>query len=238
MTSRETKHQEDEGALKAADISQTSSHAEKRPGRAHKHPKMSSTIKKDLFNLPNSITMIRIIFIPFVVVALAQQTPFWCIMSVVFFSIAAISDFFDGYLARKLHLVSITGKFLDPLADKIMVMAATVQLASMGWLESWIPIVILTRELGVQGLRQIAVGEGLVIAAGSGGKLKTALQLVGLVGLLTHYTYAINFFGIETTMNFHKVGWVLLVLSVFFSIVSAIQYFNSFLRALDKREND
>ena len=199
-------------------------------------PKLSSTIKHDLFNIPNSVTMIRIVFIPFVVVCLAMKTPFYCLLSVAAFSIAAISDFFDGYLARKLNLVSVTGKFLDPLADKLMVMAATVQLAAMGWLASWIPIVILTRELAVQGLRQIAVGEGLVIAAGSGGKLKTALQLVGLVGLLVHYTYPIKFFGFETTMNFHRVGLVLLVLSVFISVISAIQYFVGFLRALDKKE--
>ena len=205
---------------------------------AEKRNKLGSNIKKDLFNIPNSITMLRIVLIPFVVVCLAMQTPFFCVLSVAAFSIAALSDFFDGYLARKLHLVSVTGKFLDPLADKLMVMAATVQLASMGWLESWIPIVILARELAVQGLRQIAVGEGLVIAAGSGGKLKTALQLVGLVGLLVHYTYPINFFGFETTMNFHRVGWIMLVLSVFFSIISAIQYFMGFLRALDIKESD
>ena len=94
-------------------------------------PKLSSTIKRDLFNIPNSITMIRIVFIPFVVVCLAMKTPFYCLLSVAAFSIAAISDFFDGYLARKLNLVSVTGKFLDPLADKLMVMAATVQLAAM-----------------------------------------------------------------------------------------------------------
>lgn len=201
-----------------------------------KKPKLSSTIKRDLFNLPNSITMSRIVFIPFVVVCLAMQTPFYCLLSVVAFSIAAISDFFDGYLARRLNLVSVTGKFLDPLADKLMVMAATVQLAAMGWIASWIPIVILTRELAVQGLRQIAVGEGLVIAAGSGGKFKTALQLVGLVGLLIHYAYPIEFFGLETTMNFHRVGLVLLVLSVFISVISAVQYFAEFLKALDRKE--
>ncbi len=198
---------------------------------------MSLSIKKDLFNLPNSITMLRIIFIPFVVVFLAFRTPFFCFLAVLCFGIAAISDFFDGYLARRLNLVSVTGKFLDPLADKLMVMAATVQLASMGWLESWIPIVILARELAVQGLRQIAVGEGLVIAAGTGGKIKTALQLVGLVGLLVHYTYPIRIFGLDTSINFHKVGWVLLILSVFFSLLSGWQYFRGFLKALDEKQN-
>ncbi len=207
----------------------------KRSKRPKKEP-MSLSIKKDLFNLPNSITMLRIVFIPVVAVFLAFQTPGYCLLAVSFFALAALSDFFDGYLARRMNLVSVTGKFLDPLADKLMVMAATVQLASMGWLESWIPIIILTRELAVQGLRQIAVGEGLIIAAGSGGKAKTALQLVGLVGLLIHYEYPVSLFGWETTMNFHRAGWILLVLSIVFSLTSAWQYFRGFLNALEQRD--
>lgn len=203
---------------------------------APKKEKLSSSIKKDLFNLPNSITMLRIVLIPAVIVLLAFETPLCCFIAVLFFALAAISDFFDGYLARRLNLVSVTGKFLDPLADKLMVMATTIQLASMGWLESWIPIIILTRELAVQGMRLIAVGEGLVIAAGSGGKVKTALQLIGLVGLLVHYTYPVNLFGWETTMNFHRAGWWLIVLSIVFSIISACQYFHAFVKALDTRE--
>ncbi len=199
--------------------------------------KMALSIKKDLFNLPNSITMLRIILIPAVIILLAFKTPGFCVLAVVFFGIAAISDFFDGYLARRLNLVSVTGKFLDPLADKLMVMATTVQLAAMGWLEAWIPIVILARELAVQGLRLIAVGEGLVIAAGSGGKIKTALQLVGLVGLLAHYTYPVSLFGIQTTLNLHQVGWLLMVMSIFFSLVSAWQYFKAFLDALESKDH-
>ena len=199
---------------------------------------MALSLKKDLFNLPNSITMLRIILIPVVIVLLSFRTPGYCLLAVIFFGVAALSDFFDGYLARRLNLVSVTGKFLDPLADKLMVMATTVQLASMGWLESWIPIVILTRELAVQGLRLIAVGEGLVIAAGSGGKIKTALQLVGLVGLLTHYTYPISLFGYESTLNLHQIGWLLMVLSIIFSLISAWQYFKGFLDALEKKDED
>ena len=201
-----------------------------------KKSSLGSSIKKDIFNLPNTITMLRIVLIPAVIILLAMETPFCCFLAVIFFGLAAISDFFDGYLARRLNLVSVTGKFLDPLADKLMVMACTIQLASMGWLESWIPIVILTRELAVQGMRLIAVGEGLVIAAGSGGKIKTALQLIGLVGLLVHYTYPIQLFGWETTMNFHRAGWWLIVLSVIFSLISGFQYFYGFVKSLDTRD--
>ena len=193
-------------------------------------------VKKDIFNLPNMLTMFRVIVIPVVVYLLWLRTPMSCFYAVIMFSVASLTDFFDGYLARRLNLVSITGKFLDPLADKIMVMAATVQLASMGWLESWIPIVILVRELAVQGLRSIASAEGLVIAAGTGGKLKTACQLTGLIGLLVHFEYPIHLFGIETTMNFHRAGWYLLVLSIIFSYISAGQYFKGFIDSLAKQE--
>ncbi len=193
-------------------------------------------VKKDIFNLPNMLTMFRVIVIPVVVYLLWLRTPMSCFYAVIMFSVASLTDFFDGYLARRLNLVSITGKFLDPLADKIMVMAATVQLASMGWLESWIPIVILVRELAIQGLRSIASAEGLVIAAGTGGKLKTACQLTGLIGLLVHFEYPIHLFGIETTMNFHRAGWYLLVLSIIFSYVSAGQYFKGFIDSLSKQE--
>lgn len=199
-------------------------------------PALSQSIKKDIFNLPNSVTMLRIVLIPAVIILLAFETPFCCLLATCFFGLAAISDFFDGYLARRLNLVSVTGKFLDPLADKLMVMAATIQLASMGWLDAWIPIVILTRELAVQGMRLIAVGEGMVIAAGSGGKIKTALQLIGLVGLLVHYSYPINLFGWETMMNYHRAGWWLIVLSVVFSLISGYQYFKAFVTALDSHE--
>ncbi|MBQ9396712.1 MAG: CDP-diacylglycerol--glycerol-3-phosphate 3-phosphatidyltransferase [Proteobacteria bacterium] len=213
-------------------------HSRRNKKASSKKAPMSLSIKKDLFNLPNSITLLRIVLIPAVVVLVAMKTPFCCIIATSFFALAAISDFFDGYLARRLNLVSVTGKFLDPLADKLMVMAATVQLASMGWLDSWIPIVILTRELAVQGMRLIAVGEGLVIAAGSGGKIKTALQLIGLVGLLIHYEYPVSLFGFDTTMNFHRAGWWLLVVSIAFSLISAVQYFHGFVKAIDTRETE
>ncbi len=193
-------------------------------------------VKKDILNLPNMLTMVRIVVIPIVVVLLAMQTPECCVFATVLFGLASLTDFFDGYLARRLNLVSVTGKFLDPLADKLMVMAVTVQLASMGWLESWIPIVILTRELAVQGLRSIASAEGLVIAAGTGGKLKTACQLTGLIGLLAHYEYPMNLFGYETAINFHVAGWYLMVLSVIFSIISGCQYFKGFVDALANQD--
>jgi len=194
-----------------------------------------SSVKRDLLNVPNLLTLARIAVIPAVVVLLERQSPVATFWASVLFGLASATDYFDGYLARKLKLVSLTGKFLDPLADKLMVMACLVQLAAMGWLEAWIPIVLLARELSVQGLRQIASGEGLIIAAGQQGKWKTAFQLIGLIGLLAHYTYPVNFGVFTAEINFHRVGWWMLALSIAFSLVSAGQYFLGFLKAIGEK---
>lgn len=197
----------------------------------------ASTIKRDIVNLPNMLTLARIAVIPVVVVLIYYRTPLSCFWAAFLFGLASATDFFDGYLARKLGLVSLTGKFLDPLADKLLVMASLVQLAAIGWLAAWIPMVLLARELSVQGLRQIASGEGMVIAAGQGGKWKTAFQLVGLIGLLAHYTYPIDFGIIELDINFHRTGWWFLAASIVFSVYSGIGYFIGFLRALETAES-
>lgn len=193
----------------------------------------ANTIKRDILNLPNVLTLLRIIVIPIVVVLLGQQTPTSCFWAAFLFAMASATDYFDGYLARKLGLVSLTGKFLDPLADKLIVMASLVQLAAMGWIAAWIPILLLARELSVQGLRQIASAEGMVIAAGQGGKWKTAFQLIGLIGLLAHFTYPVDFVFAVADINFHRVGWWFLVISIAFSLYSAIEYFVGFLRAIE-----
>lgn len=193
----------------------------------------ASTIKQDIWNLPNLLTIARIVAIPFVVVLLERQTPASCFYASLLFGLASATDFFDGYLARKMGLVSLTGKFLDPLADKLMVMAALVQLTAMGWIGAWLPVLLLARELSVQGLRQIASGEGMIIAAGQGGKWKTAFQLIGLIGLLAHYTYPIDFGFVVSDINFHRVGWWFLVASLALSLYSAGEYFWSFLKAIE-----
>src|SRR4029077_5185790 len=121
------------------------------------------------------------------------QRGFWACMV---FTAAAITDVLDGYLARKLNVVSVLGKFLDPLADKLIVMAALVWLVPMGRIPSWVVVLLLARELSVTGLRSVAASEGVVIAAGNEGKTKTALQMIGIVALVLGYPYRMAFFGI------------------------------------------
>src|SRR5690606_34091593 len=136
--------------------------------------------------------------------------PFSSFVAAALFTGAAVSDILDGWLARRMNLVSIIGKFADPLADKLIVTAALVMLAQMGRIEAWLVILLLSRELIVSGLRQIAVGEGLVIAAGQGGKWKTALQLSGIIGVLVHYPYSVNLiFWTGYSFDFQLIGeWV------------------------------
>lgn len=196
---------------------------------------MKSNIKKDIFNIPNLITLFRIILIPVVAVLIAYESPRNCFLAALFFSIASGTDFVDGYLARRLGLITITGKFLDPLADKLMVITSLVMLIPLNRVPAWLVVILLAREFSITVLRALASQEGLVLAAGQEGKAKAALQMVGIVGLLVHYPYEINFLIFRGIIDFHRVGIVLVVLSMVFSILSAFSYFKWFVSEIDRK---
>jgi len=196
----------------------------------------SSTIRRDILNVPNLLTLFRIALIPVVCWLIYDGTPVSCLMAFGFFWVASVTDWLDGYIARKQNLVSLTGQFLDPLADKLLVMASLIMLVGLGRMPGWIVILILAREISITSLRALASSEGMVIAAGEGGKLKTALQMVGLIGLLVHFTYVVDYGFIAVKVNFHVLGFWLLVISVFFSIGSAVDYVRGFLKALDTKK--
>ncbi len=193
----------------------------------------ATTIRQDLVNLPNILTLFRIALIPVVALFIFFGDPLSCLIAVGLFAIASITDWLDGYIARRQNLVSMTGKFLDPLADKLLVMTALVMLIPLGRLPAWIVIIIVAREITITGLRAMAAGEGLIIAAGTGGKFKTAFQMAGLVGLIAHFTYEVNYLFFTIPVNFHRVGFWLLVISVGFSLWSAWTYFRGFLAAIE-----
>src|SRR3984957_9013831 len=187
------------------------------------------TLAEDALNIPNLLTFARIVAIPFFVWLLDEPTPirgFWACMV---FTVAAITDVLDGYLARKLGVVSILGKFLDPLADKLIVMAALVWLVPMGRIAAWVVVMLLAREFIVTGLRSVAASEGVVISAGQDGKTKTALQMIGIVALLLGYPYRLSYLGIDLGLvDMVHVGRVLVYLSLLFSVASAAQYLRLF----------
>jgi len=135
-------------------------------------------------NIPNTLTMLRILAVPVVVVALLAEVPNGDLWAGIVFAIAACTDGLDGYIARRRDQVTTFGKLMDPLADKLLIVAALVSLVSLGRLEAWIAMVIIARELAVTGLRAVAVEQGVVISASWLGKLKTALQVAAIIALI------------------------------------------------------
>ncbi len=132
-------------------------------------------------NLPNKLTLLRIIAIPVFIVVLLMGHRY---IATVIFIAAALTDMLDGHIARKYNMVTNFGKLMDPLADKLLVMSALLLLVQLGNVAGWMAVVILAREFAVTGLRQVAASEGIVIAAGVTGKVKTILQMIAIPLLL------------------------------------------------------
>jgi CDP-diacylglycerol--glycerol-3-phosphate 3-phosphatidyltransferase len=135
-------------------------------------------------NVPNVLTLLRILAVPVIVVALLGETPNGDALAAGVFALAAFTDGLDGYIARRRQDVTTFGKLMDPLADKLLIVAALVSLVSLGRLAAWVAMVIIARELAVTGLRAVAVEQGVVIAASWLGKLKTSLQVGAVFALI------------------------------------------------------
>jgi CDP-diacylglycerol--glycerol-3-phosphate 3-phosphatidyltransferase len=200
-------------------------------------PKRRRPLTQDVLNIPNLLTMGRVVMIPLCLWFLDRDTPkdgFWATMV---FTAAALTDVLDGYLARKMGVVSVLGKLLDPLADKLIVMATLVWMVPMGRIPAWVVVVLLAREFSVTSLRSVAASEGVVIAAGQEGKTKTALQMLGIITLLVGYPYHMSYFGFDLgVVDFVHVGRALVYLSLFFSVASAAQYVRLFGAAVEAKE--
>lgn len=209
--------------------------AEKVARRAERRSRPPSALIKEFWNLPNMLTMGRIAVIPLFVWFTYDADPLFSYLAAALFTLAAVTDVIDGFLARRWNMITVVGKLLDPLADKLIVAAALVMMVRLGRIHAWIVIVLLSREFIVTGLRQIAASEGLVIAAGQEGKWKTSLQLVGIVALCVHYTHPMFFVFGWYDVNFNLVGKFLVYLSTAFSVWSAGVYFQAFLKLLSKR---
>lgn len=187
-------------------------------------------------NIPNRITISRILLIPvFMIVMLVDfnwgdMTLFGAEMPVshfiggMIFIIASLTDWIDGYYARKYNLVTTFGKFLDPLADKLLVSAALIILVELGFAASWIVIIIISREFAVTGLRLVLAGEGEVVAAGNLGKIKTTAQILAIAALLLHNT-------IFALFNI-PFGEIMLYIALIFTVWSGWDYFYANRRGL------
>jgi len=194
-----------------------------------------SKFRAELTNLPNLITVGRVLLVPFVLLLIDNYNPLRTFLASLLYIGAAAGDALDGYLARKRNQVSVLGKFLDPLAYKLIVTAVLVTMVSLNRTPAWVVVVLIGRDLAINGLRSIASAQGLVIAASDGGKIKTALQLVAIMMLLIHFRYpmvgAEVLLGQSVSVDYHNVGSIMLILSMVMSLVSGAEYMWKFFSA-------
>lgn len=211
----------------------------RRPRRAADPARLARrrSLKEDALNLPNLLTMGRIAVIPLVLWLIDRGTPKDCVVAGIVYSLAAITDLLDGYLARRLGVVSVLGKFLDPLADKLLVTASLVWMVPMGRIPEWAVVLLIGREISVTGLRSIASSEGVVIAAGEGGKSKTALQMIGILCLILGFPYHLSLGFIDLgRVDLVYVGRALIYVSLVFSLTSALEYIGLFAQAVEAKD--
>ena len=181
-------------------------------------------IKKILSN-PNSLTLFRILAVPVIVILLLFPNRLCTFIAAIIFSVAAITDYLDGYLARRRGLVTDLGKVMDPVADKLLVSCSFIMLASLHWIPAWMVCIIIGREIAVTGLRNIIAKKGEDISATWLGKYKTGFQIAAIIPLIFHYQY----FGI----NLNAIGYVFLIGALIFTVWSGVDYFVRFRRLLE-----
>lgn len=177
-------------------------------------------------NWANRVTIARVLFIPVFLVTLLGRMPNWGPwLAAAVFILVASTDAVDGYLARSRNEVTTFGKFIDPLADKLLVTAALVGLVELGQLPAWVVLIIISREFIVSGLRMVAVAEGKVIAASGWGKTKTVFQIAAIVGFIVKDSDAVESFGRAFATGFSITAWAVMAVAVALTIWSMIQYF-------------
>lgn len=159
-------------------------------------------------NLANRLTMLRIILVPVFLFFIAIKIKYGIYFATAVFIIAALTDTLDGYVARKRNQITKFGKFMDPLADKLIVTAALVSLVELKQLSSWVVMIIIAREFAITGLRAVAASEGVIIAASKWGKAKTVTQIIAIIATLMQIKYSM----------------VLIVIALIITIISGVDY--------------
>ena len=179
-----------------------------------------------MLNLPNKITLFRVIMIPvFLLVYLNQSIPYGNYIAAAIFLIAALSDFLDGYIARKHNLITNFGKFMDPLADKLLVSAALICFVEFNLLSAWIVFIIIAREFIISGFRLVASDNGVVIAASWWGKIKTNLQMIMSVMLIINLDNPI----------INNLEQVVIYLALILTVISLVDYIVKNISVLHER---
>jgi CDP-diacylglycerol--glycerol-3-phosphate 3-phosphatidyltransferase len=185
---------------------------------------MEKVNRRQILTLPNGLTIIRILAIPIILLLLFYPERIYRLITTLFFILVAVTDTLDGYLARRRGMVTTLGKFLDPLADKLLIVAALIALISARGIPTWMVIVIIGREISVTGLRGIALAQGIVISASTLGKYKTFFEVTSISFLILGG----NYFSIQL----HQVGMGLLWVAMGLAVISGIDYFKNFLKTI------
>ena len=190
-----------------------------------KPPAAREDLSAEIWNLPNSLTLLRIFLVPFLVVVLLTKFSGREYAGLAIFLVAAITDFFDGYIARRTNKITRLGTLLDPIADKLLISAALISLVELGLAPAWMIVIIIGREFAVSGLRSIAAQQGVTIAASPLGKGKTISQVIAIAFLILGY---------EILGEFMFIGKLALWVVMLLALVSGIDYFLKFSRAVMK----
>lgn len=183
--------------------------------------------------LPNFLTLGRLVLVPPIVVLLFFPGKFWSALAAFIFLVASLTDFFDGFIARRLQVESSFGRFLDPIADKVLVTSALIMLIALGRAQAWVVMLIITREVAVSALRAITTSWDTTLKPSPVGKLKAVFQFTAIVPLMIHYTY--NIIGIP--IDFHVIGTVLLYVALVLTLWSGVDYFYRFYKEYEVRED-
>lgn len=183
-----------------------------------------------MLNLANKITLLRMLITPFVIVLLYFDGPITCTLAALAFIFAAFTDWYDGYVARHENMVTNIGKFLDPLADKVLISAVLIMFVYKQWAPAWVVIIIVCRELIVTGLRTIAIDEGMVLAADKFGKAKTVTQILAIIPICLHFEIL--------GFKFWELGEILLYIAMFLAVFSCVHYCIYFYQYVPKRDKN
>lgn len=192
-------------------------------------------------NLANKLTMLRIFLVPLFLIFIAvQEIPYGTFIATFIFVIASLTDQLDGYIARSRNQITTFGKFMDPLADKLLVTTALISLVELQVVPAWATVIIISREFAVSGLRTIAASEGKVIAASWWGKIKTVIQIISIVALLLQVNIGSSQYLTDLVIRNEFLGVfmeygpkILLVLAVLVTIISGCDYFKKNSKVID-----
>ncbi len=185
---------------------------------------MEKLNRQQILTLPNGLTIIRILAIPIILFLLFYPERTCRVITALFFSLVAVTDTLDGYLARRRGMVTTLGTFLDPLADKLLIVAAFIALIPARGIPAWMVIVIIGREISVTGLRGVAVSQGIVISASKLGKYKTFFEVTSISFLILGDNYL--------SLQLHQVGMGLLWVAMGLAVISGVDYFKKFLKTI------